>query len=61
MHDVVAPYNEGEPDVDSTIGKPPENRSDGRRRWGGRLLALGAFLMLGGGLAFGASRHYAQY
>ena len=61
MHDVVGPYNEGEPAVGTAIGKPPEKHPDGRRRWGGRLLALGAFLMLGGGLAFGASRHYAQY
>jgi RND family efflux transporter MFP subunit len=31
------------------------------RRWGGRLLALGAFLFLGGGLAFGATRYYTQH
>ena len=31
-----------------------------RRRWGGRLFALVAFLLLAGGLALGASRHYSQ-
>jgi RND family efflux transporter MFP subunit len=51
----------GEPVGDTAPGKPPEKRPDGRRRWGGRLLALGAFLLLGGGLAFGATRYYTQH
>ncbi len=40
-------------------GRP--ERPDVGRRWGGRLLALGAFLLLGGGLAFGATRYYTQH
>jgi RND family efflux transporter MFP subunit len=31
-----------------------------RRRWGGRLFALGGFLLLAGGLLLGASRSYSQ-
>jgi multidrug efflux pump subunit AcrA (membrane-fusion protein) len=31
-----------------------------RRRWGARLFAAGAFLLLAGGVALGAWRHYSQ-
>jgi RND family efflux transporter MFP subunit len=61
MRDVDISYSQGEPVGDTATGKPPENRPDRRRRWGGRLLALGAFLLLGGGLAFGATRYYTQH
>jgi RND family efflux transporter MFP subunit len=61
MRDVKTSYSQGEPVGDTATGKPPENRPNGRRRWGGRLLALGAFLLLGGGLAFGATRYYTQH
>jgi hypothetical protein len=30
-------------------------------RWGGRLFALGAFLLLAAGLSLGAWRHYSQH
>jgi RND family efflux transporter MFP subunit len=59
MHDVETAYRQGEPSVEPRTERPPK-RPDRRRRWGGRLLALGAFLLLGGGLAFGATRYYAQ-
>ena len=59
MHDVETAYRQGEPSVEPRTERPPK-RLDRRRRWGGRLLALGAFLLLGGGLAFGATRYYAQ-
>jgi multidrug efflux pump subunit AcrA (membrane-fusion protein) len=59
MHDVETAYRQGEPSVEPRTERPPKRR-DRRRRWGGRLLALGAFLLLGGGLAFGATRYYAQ-
>jgi RND family efflux transporter MFP subunit len=59
MHDVETAYRQGEPSVEPRTDRPPK-RPDRRRRWGGRLLALGAFLLLGGGLAFGATRYYAQ-
>jgi RND family efflux transporter MFP subunit len=68
MNDVVQlPVTEShdperEPAPDRIPGAPPKERLDTRRRrWGGRLLALGAFLVLAGGLAFGASRYYAQH
>ena len=41
-----------------TASKP---RPKARRRWGGRLVALGAFSLLAGGVALGASRHHAQH
>jgi RND family efflux transporter MFP subunit len=50
---------QGEPSVEHSTERPPK-RPNWRRRWGGRLLALGAFLLLGGGLAFGATHYYAQ-
>jgi RND family efflux transporter MFP subunit len=59
MHDVETAYCQGEPSVEPRTERPPK-RPDRRRRWGGRLLALGAFLLLGGGLAFGTTRYYAQ-
>jgi RND family efflux transporter MFP subunit len=41
-----------------TASKP---RPNARRRWGGRLVALGAFSLLAGGVALGASRHHTQH
>jgi RND family efflux transporter MFP subunit len=41
--------------------RAPEFRPKARRRWGGRLVALAAFLLLAGGVALGTSRHYAQH
>ena len=35
-------------------------RSRVRRRWGGRLFALSAFLLLTTGISLGASRHHSQ-
>jgi RND family efflux transporter MFP subunit len=45
---------------DDETGKASKDRPDTRRRWGGRLFGLGAFLLLAAGLAFGASRSYSQ-
>jgi RND family efflux transporter MFP subunit len=59
MHDIETSYRRPEPSVEPTTESPPK-RLGARRRWGGRLLALGALLLLGGGLAFGATRYYAQ-
>jgi RND family efflux transporter MFP subunit len=47
--------------TDRQTEKAPEPRPKVRRRWGGRLVALGAFSLLAGGVALGASRHYAQH
>jgi RND family efflux transporter MFP subunit len=47
-------------DPDARTVKSPGSRSQGRHRWGGRVFALGAFLLLTTGISLGASRHYAQ-
>jgi RND family efflux transporter MFP subunit len=59
MTNVETPCRHGDRSVERTTDRPPK-RPDQRPRWGARLLALGAFLLLGGGLAFGATRYYAQ-
>jgi len=47
-------------DPDSKTVKSPRPRSRARRRWGGRVFAFGAFLLLTAGISLGASRHHAQ-
>jgi RND family efflux transporter MFP subunit len=42
----------------SETGNAPKQRR--RRRWGGRLFALGGFLLLAGGLSLGARGNYSQ-
>src|SRR5258708_787164 len=63
------PMNDADiPDQDEMLGsdparkaaKSPRPRSRAQRRWGGRVFALGAFLLLTTGISLGASRHYAQ-
>jgi RND family efflux transporter MFP subunit len=55
------------PVSDRETEAPPKNisdtkkRPDRRRRWGGRLLGLGALLILAAALAVGASRHYSEH
>jgi RND family efflux transporter MFP subunit len=46
--------------VDRDTQKPQKARPKVRRRWGARLFAVGAFLLLAGGVALGAWRHYSQ-
>jgi RND family efflux transporter MFP subunit len=60
MNDVETSYRQGEPSVAHRTERAPK-LPHARRRWGGRLLALGTFLLLAGGLAFGAARYYTQY
>jgi RND family efflux transporter MFP subunit len=60
MNDVDTHNRQYEPAVDRKTEKAPKDRPDTRRRWGGLLFGLGAFLLLAGGLAFGASRSYSQ-
>jgi RND family efflux transporter MFP subunit len=60
MNDVQRPDRERAPATDRVTGAPAKNRVDKRRQWGGRLLGAATLLMLLGGLAFGASRHYLQ-
>jgi len=59
MNDIESLDRQHDPPVD--LKAPPKHGVDGQSRWGGRLFALGAFLLLAGGLALGASRYYAQY
>src|ERR1700719_349574 len=40
------------------IGKQPRRRTHVRRRWGGRLFALGGFVLLAGGLTLGGWGNY---
>jgi RND family efflux transporter MFP subunit len=40
--------------------KSPRPRSPARRRWGGRIFALGAFLLLTTGISLGAWRHHSK-
>jgi RND family efflux transporter MFP subunit len=47
--------------VDRKTESPPKPRPKARRRRGGRLVALGAFSLLAGGVALGASRYDAQH
>jgi RND family efflux transporter MFP subunit len=46
--------------VDRDTQKPENARPKVRRRRGARLFAVGAFLLLAGGVALGAWRHYSQ-
>jgi RND family efflux transporter MFP subunit len=49
------------PPTDHQTEKAPKPCPKARRRLGGPLFALGAFSLLAGGVALGASRHYAQH
>ena len=66
MNDVVqvpvaeSPDHRREPAAERGLGAARKDSPNTRSRWGGRLLALGAFLVLAGGVAFGASRYYSQ-
>jgi RND family efflux transporter MFP subunit len=46
--------------VDRDAQSPQRLRRGGRRQWGARLFTAGAFLLLAGGVALGAWRHYSQ-
>ncbi len=46
--------------VDRETKNPQKPRPKVRRRWGVRVFAAGAFLLLAGGVALGAWRHYSQ-
>ncbi len=61
MNDVDTHARQHDLAVDRKTGKPPKHRAGARRRWGGLLFGFAAFLLLAGGLAFGATRYYSQY
>jgi RND family efflux transporter MFP subunit len=47
--------------VDRRTQSPPKAPPVVHRRWGGRLFALGGFLLLAAGVSLGAWRHYSQH
>jgi RND family efflux transporter MFP subunit len=49
------------PPVDRRTESLPKPRPAVQRRWGGRLFALGGFLLLAAGVSLGAWRHYWQH
>jgi RND family efflux transporter MFP subunit len=59
-HDAITRNRQDTPAVDRDIEKAPKVRPQARRRWGGRLFALGGALMLAGGLSLGAWGNYSQ-
>ena len=58
--DVITDYRLDDRPVDRDTQNPQKPRPKARRRWGARLFAAGAFLLLAGGVALGAWRHYSQ-
>ena len=53
-------YHRDDRPVDRDTQDPQKLRRGLRRRWGVRLFAASAFLLLAGGVALGAWRHYSQ-
>jgi RND family efflux transporter MFP subunit len=58
--DGIADYRLDDRPVDRDTQNPQKLRQGVRRRWGARLFAAGAFLVLAGGVAMGAWRHFSQ-
>jgi RND family efflux transporter MFP subunit len=58
--DAFTDYRPDDRPVDRDTQNPQKARPKVRRRWGVRLFAAGAFLLLAGGVALGAWRHYSQ-
>jgi RND family efflux transporter MFP subunit len=52
-HDVIDRDRQDNPAVDREIKRPAKHSQPVRRLWGGRLFALGGFLLLAGGLSLG--------
>src|SRR5215470_14602537 len=59
-NDAIARDRLDKPAFGRDTEKAPKHRREARRRWGGRVFALGGFLLLAGGLSLGAWRHYSQ-
>ena len=58
--DVMDRDRRDNPAVDREIKSPAKHHPQVRRRWGGRLFALGGFLLLAGGLSLGVSGKISQ-
>ena len=59
-NDAITRDREDDGAVDRDTQNPQMPRRGVRRRWGGRLFAMGAFLLLSGGLALGAWGYYSR-
>ena len=59
-NDAIIRDREGAADVDPGIRNPQKRRRGVRRRWGGYLFAMGAFLLLTGGLTLGAWGYHSR-
>jgi RND family efflux transporter MFP subunit len=59
-NDAITKDREDDAAVDRDIQNPQKPRRGVRRRWGGRLFAIGAFLLLTGGVALGAWEYYSR-
>jgi RND family efflux transporter MFP subunit len=60
-NDAIDPDRWDDFPFDREVARPPSYRPRRRRRrWGGRLFALGGFLLLAGGLSLGASAQFSQ-
>ena len=58
--DLIDRDRQGNPAVDREIKIPAKHRPPVRRRWGGRVFALGGFLLLAAGLSLGVWGQYSQ-
>src|SRR5258708_25603324 len=58
-NDAIDPNRLDGPPSHREIDKQPRRRTHVRRRWGGRLFALGGFVLLAGGLTLGGWGNYA--
>jgi RND family efflux transporter MFP subunit len=59
-NDEIPQDREGDPAVERDTQNPQKPGGGVRRRWGGRLFAMGAFLLLTGGVALGAWGYYSR-
>jgi RND family efflux transporter MFP subunit len=59
-NDAIIWDRKDDPIVDRETRSPTKPRQATRRRWGGRLFATGAFLLLSGGVALGAWGYYSR-
>jgi RND family efflux transporter MFP subunit len=63
IHDrgeVTGRYRRPDQPLNGEIETPPPHRPQAHRRWGGKLFALGGFLLLAVGLVLGASQQYSR-